>query len=439
MKVLKAGTMIMLVLSLTVQAASQSSGAVAPDSGDLDVTDLRMFVEVMDQVRSAYVEPVPDHQLWVYAVRGLLESLDPHSEFLDAQEYQDLKDDTSGSFDGVGLELGRDHGELKVIAPIDDSPAAKAGIRAGDVIVRLNGQLVHGQNYQRILDQMRGNPGTHLKLTIMRSGNSKPLEFDLVRQIIAVSTVHGRWLESGFALIRISMFAETTGKDVENVIHQLQHEGTVRGLVLDLRNNPGGVLTSAIDVADDFLDHGVIVSTRGRLPESNHQFLATPGQLLPGVPMVVLINSGTASAAEIVSGALQDHHRALILGTTSFGKGSVQSVLSLNDGQGIKLTTARYFTPSGRSIQAQGITPDLTVLPADVTVHASNSLYKEANLAGHLENPQTGTGSDEVQSANNKEKELVSSDFQLYQALAVVKAANLLQASSASPVLRTVQ
>ncbi len=436
MKALKAFALVLSVLSLTVEAATQTP---APASGDLDVTDLRMFVEVMDQVRSSYVEPVPDHQLWVYAVRGLLESLDPHSEFLDAQEYQDLKDDTSGSFDGVGLELGRDHGELKVIAPIDDSPAAKAGIKAGDMIVRLNGQLVHGQNYQRILDQMRGNPGTHLKLTIMRPGSTAPLEFDLVRQMIAVSTVHGRWLESGYALIRISMFAETTGKDVENAIHQLQHTGTVHGLVLDLRNNPGGVLTSAIDVADDFLDHGVIVSTRGRLPESNHQFLASPGQLLPGVPLVVLINSGTASAAEIVSGALQDHHRALIMGTTSFGKGSVQSVLSLNDNQGIKLTTARYFTPNGRSIQAQGITPDLVVMPADVTVHSSNSLYKEANLAGHLENPQAGAASDEESSISSKENQLVTSDFQLYQALSVVKAASLLQASSTPTSMRKVQ
>ena len=425
---------------LTVQAAcaettppSATSGAAVASALPpvMDVEDLRMFVEVMDQIRNSYVEPVTDHTLWVNAVRGMLESLDPHSEYLGKEDYQELKDDTSGAFDGVGLELNMVNNDLKVLAALDDSPAQAAGIKAGDIIVKMEGKLIHGQNLQTILDQMRGSPGTHLHMTVARPGDSKLHDYDLVRARIAVSTVKGRWLVPGFASFRVSMFAQHTGHDLEVEVKKLQASGPFQGVVLDLRNNPGGVLGGAVEVADDFLDQGLIVSTKGRIKDSNQQFEATPGQLFPGVPVVVLINGGTASAAEIVSGALQDNHRALLLGTTSFGKGSVQSVLGLQGGRGIKLTTARYYTPSGRSIQAHGIVPDLIINQASVKEHKAVDLYSEADLAGHLANTQKSI----EKSADEDDGNLLATDFQLYEALNVLRAQTLL--NQATAVTRT--
>ncbi len=409
--------------------APASASAPAPAGvAAMDVEDLRMFVEVMDQIRASYVEPVQDHTLWVDAVRGMLESLDPHSEYLDRKDYRTLREDTSGSFDGVGLELNMDNDQLKVVAPIDGSPAQKAGIRAGDVIIKLNGQLVHGQSMQALIAQMNGAPGSRIVITIQR-GDGPLRDIAMQRAHIAVSAVQGSWITPGEALLRISMFTERTGQDLEEQTRKLRATGTIRGVVLDLRNNPGGVLTGAVDVADEFLDQGVIVSTRGRIKDADQRFVATPGQLFSAVPVVVLINGGTASAAEIVAGALQDNHRALLLGTTSFGKGSVQSVLPLRGERGIKLTTARYYTPSGRSIQAHGIIPDLTVHQADVKVtDDSDQFYHEADLAGHLGNQQKS--SDEH--ASSDDDQLLARDFQLYQALSILRAQDLMHPVASS-------
>ncbi len=400
--------------------------AVEPPGASMDITDLQMFVRVMDEIRNSYVDPVSDHELWVHAVQGMLESLDPHSQYLNSEDYQSLKEDTSGSFDGVGLELNRDDKGLVVVSPLDGSPAAKAGIQAGDRVIRLEGRQVTQQNLQEILQQMRGHSGSHLHLTLERLATQKNApavvhDYDLVRQSIELNTVKEQWLEPGIACLRITMFSELTGQEMQQAVERLQKKAAVQAVVLDLRNNPGGVFHSAVDVADDFLDQGVIVSTRGRLASANQQFMATPGQLLPGVPMLVLINAGTASAAEILAGALQDQHRALLLGTRSFGKGSVQSVLSLNEHQGIKLTTARYFTPSGRSIQAHGIVPDVQVQQAEVTPRVKKEIYREADLAGHLDNPQAAH-SDTKETANNATTRLLETDFQMYQALLLLKA-----------------
>ncbi|NNM52952.1 MAG: S41 family peptidase [Pseudomonadales bacterium] len=428
------GLMAALAACADTSAPSLQQGAAVSSALPpvMDVEDLRMFVEVMDQIRSSYVEPVADHTLWVNAVRGMLESLDPHSEYLGKEDYQELKDDTSGEFDGVGLELNMVNNDLKVLAALDDSPAQAAGIKTGDIIIKMEGKLIHGQNLQTILDQMRGSPGTHLHMTVVRPGESKLHEYDLIRARIAVSTVKGRWLVPGFALLKITMFAQHTGHDLDVEVKKLQASGPIKGVVLDLRNNPGGVLGGAVEVADDFLDQGLIVSTRGRIKDSDQHFEATPGQLFPGIPVVVLINGGTASAAEIVSGALQDNHRALLVGTTSFGKGSVQSVLGLQGGRGIKLTTARYYTPSGRSIQAHGIVPDLVVNQASVKEHKAIDLYSEADLAGHLANTQKST----EKLANEDDGNLLSTDFQLYEALNVLRTQSLLnQVTVASSAL----
>ncbi len=406
-----------------VQTPAATTGVAA-----MDVEDLRMFVEVMDQIRASYVEPVPDHTLWVDAVRGMLESLDPHSEYLDRKDYRTLREDTSGAFDGVGLELNMDNDQLKVVAPIDGSPAQKAGIRAGDVIIKLNGQLVHGQSMQALIAQMNGAPGSRIVITIQR-GDGPLQDIAMQRAHIAVSAVQGSWIVPGEALLRISMFTEKTGQDLEAETRKLRATGTIRGVVLDLRNNPGGVLNGAVEVADDFLDQGVIVSTHGRIKDADQRFVATPGQLFSGVPVVVLINGGTASAAEIVAGALQDQHRALLLGTTSFGKGSVQSVLPLRGERGIKLTTARYYTPSGRSIQAHGIVPDLIVRQADVKINDdSDQFYHEADLAGHLGNQQKASSAD----APSEGDRLLAHDFQLYQALSILRAQDLMHPAASS-------
>ena len=414
----------------TAAPAPQAPVAQAAPSAPMDVEDLRMFVEIMDQIRSSYVEPVQDHTLWVDAVRGMLESLDPHSEYLDRNDYRALRDDTSGAFDGVGLELNMENDQLKVVAPIDGSPAQKAGIKAGDLIVKLNGQLVHGQSMQALIAQMNGAPGSRISVTIQR-GNGPLQDIVMQRAHISVSAVQGSWIAPGVALLRISMFTEHTGQDLEEQTRKLRASGEIKGVVLDLRNNPGGVLTGAVAVADDFLDQGTIVSTRGRIKDADQTFVATPGQLFRDVPVVVLINGGKASAAEIVAGCLQDQHRALLLGTTSFGKGSVQSVLPLRGGRGIKLTTARYYTPSGRSIQAHGINPDLVVHQAEVKVSDDSALfYHESDLAGHLGNQQAARDS----SPAGDHDELLAHDFQLYQALSILRAQVLMHpAASSSP------
>lgn len=356
----------------------------------LPLEDLRNFVEIFERIRTSYVDPVDDKTLFENAIRGMLSALDPHSAYLNQRDYEDLKELTTGEFGGIGVELGVEDGMLRIISPIDDTPASRAGIQAGDYIIKLEDKLVRGLTIDQAIDLMRGSIGQPLRMTIQRKGK-EPQELTLIRAKIELSSVKSRELESGFYAIRISQFQNHTGRDLNKVLTQLKEQKTPpKGIVLDLRNNPGGVLPGAIEVADAFLDKGLVVYTKGRADDSMQNFESNDGQTIPNIPLIVLVNGASASASEIVAGALQDRHRALIVGTTTFGKGSVQTVLPVSENKAIKLTTARYYTPSGRSIQAEGIKPDVVVQPAKYQALASNenSGYKEANLRGHLANPQ---------------------------------------------------
>ncbi len=389
----------------------------------LPLDDLRAFVEVIDRIRSAYVEDVDDRTLFESAIRGMLDDLDPHSAYLAGREYSDLQEATSGSFGGVGLEVSIEDGEVRVISPLDDTPAQRAGVLAGDVILEIDGETVGGPTLLPTIEAMRGEPGTPVMLRVRRAELDDPLDFELVRDVIEVASVSERLLEPGFGYIRISQFQSRTGRDVEDALGRLLEEngGRLDGIVLDLRNNPGGVLQASVQVADAFLSEGRIVYTEGRLAGAETSYNATAEDLSDGAPLVVLVNEGSASAAEIVAGALQDHHRAVIMGTPSFGKGSVQTVLPLSDDRAIKLTTALYFTPNGRSIQAQGIVPDITVERGRVRASELRERTREADLPGHLDAPEAaGPATTGGPSA------LQSEDYQVAEALNLLKGLHLL-------------
>ena len=419
------------------------SGAVGATDTDarLPLNDLRTFVDVFERIRSSYVDQVDDKTLFENAIRGMLSSLDPHSAYLDSKDFADLQNETTGEFGGVGLEVGMEDGLVKVVSPIDDTPAAKAGILSGDYIIKIDDKAVRGLSLNDAIALMRGKPGSKLRLTMVRQGQD-PKEVVLIRAKIETSSVKSKDLNDGYVMIRISQFQNHTGRDLNREIDKLKaaSKTPIKGLILDLRNNPGGVLNGAVEVADTFLDDGLVVYTKGRIPDSDQKYYASPGQALPGVPMVVLVNGGTASASEIVSGALQDHKRAIIVGTTTFGKGSVQTVLPLSADKAIKLTTARYYTPSGRSIQAEGIKPDIVVEPAKLTALSNDELFHESDLSGHLENPNapadsgdTSKGADTGGDApddnadlnktdkNGKPLPLEQQDYQLYAALNILK------------------
>lgn len=390
--------------------------------GQLPLDELRTFADVFNQIRSGYVEEIDDSTLLEYAIQGMLTGLDPHSVYLTREDYQHLQEGTSGEFSGLGIEIGMEDGYVTVIAPIDGSPAAEAGLQSGDVILKLDDESAQGKSLNEAVDIMRGPKGTSIKLTIGRPGDSQPFDVTLVRDTIKVASVRQRWLEPGFGYIRIAQFQNRTGKDVASALNKLMKEQQLDGLVLDLRNNPGGVLRASVDVAGLFLDGGTVVYTEGRLANTDLHYDAEPGDPSSGVPVVVLINSGSASASEIVAGALQDHGRAVVMGTNSFGKGSVQTVLPLSEDRAVKLTTALYYTPNGRSIQAQGIEPDILVQRARVTAYNSRSIT-EADLSGHLAN---GNGDSASTTKNNGNNELLSSDNQLYEALTLLKGLNIL-------------
>ena len=357
-------------------------------NGQIRLEDVRTFTAVLSLIKQAYVEDIDDQRLMQAAIRGLLAGLDPHSEYLEENAMDALSEDTSGSYQGLGIEVTTVDGVLKVISPIDDTPAARAGIKPGDTILRIDNVAVQSDNVNDAVEMLRGKPGSEVTLSILREGASAPQEFKLKRETIRVASVRGRMLDPGYAYLRISQFQSETGAELRKRIERLKSDNgkPLLGAVLDLRANPGGLLTAAVEVSDSLLDSGTIVTTRGRIKEAEMAFRATPGDMLDGAPVVVLIDNGSASAAEIVAGALKDNHRALLMGRRSFGKGSVQTVLSLDDTHAIKLTTARYYTPSGTSIQAAGIVPDIELANLALTENAPDAFptTSERDLRGHL-------------------------------------------------------
>lgn len=399
-------------------AAATSAGAKAP----LPLEELRTFAEVMDRVKAAYVEPVDDKTLLENAIKGMLSNLDPHSAYLGPEDFLELQESTSGEFGGLGIEVGIEDGFIKVVSPIDDTPASKAGIEAGDLIVKINGAPTRGQSMQEAVDKMRGKIGEKITLTLIREGGN-PFDVTLARATIQVKSVKSQMLENGYGYIRITQFQVKTGEEVSKALAKLRKDNgkKMSGLVLDLRNNPGGVLQAAVEAADQFLTKGLIVYTKGRIANSELRFYADPADASEGVPLVVLINGGSASAAEIVAGALQDQKRAILMGTESFGKGSVQTVLPLANDRAIKITTALYYTPNGRSIQAQGILPDIEVRRGKLTSEVDSENYKEADLAGHLGNGNGGADKPTTKASAGKKARPQDDDFQLNQALSLLK------------------
>ena len=391
----------------------------------LPLEELRTFAEVMDRIKAAYVEPVDDKTLLENAIKGMLGNLDPHSAYLEPEAFAELQESTSGEFGGLGIEVGTEDGFIKVVSPIDDTPASKAGIQPGDLIVKIDGQPTKGLSLMEAVDKMRGKAGSKINLTLVREGG-KPFDVELTRAVIKVKSVRSQLLEDGYGLIRISQFQVNTGEEVGKALAKLRKDNgkKLRGLVLDLRNNPGGVLQAAVEVADHFLKKGLIVYTEGRIANSELRFNADPADASEGVPLVVLINGGSASASEIVAGALQDHKRGVLMGTDSFGKGSVQTVLPLNNDRALKLTTALYFTPNGRSIQAQGIVPDIEVARAKLTREDGGELIKEADLAGHLSNGNGGADKPSGKQPKSTPRPQ-DDDYQLSQALNLLKGLNI--------------
>lgn len=411
-------------LALSISAAC-AFGVYATDNardGELPLEDLRLFAQVFDQIRHAYVDEVDDSTLLTQAIAGMLQGLDAHSAYLVEDAYTSLQESTSGTFGGIGIEVGLEDGFIKVITPIDDTPAQRAGIQAGDLIIKIDDQMVKGLTLQEAVARMRGPGGSEIRLSILREGSGTPLELTLLRDTIRVSSVRSQTLEPGFGYVRIAQFQEGTARQFRSAIKELakHNEGGLKGLVLDLRNNPGGLLQGSIDVSNALLNDGLIVSTRGRITGSNSNAYASSGDVLNGLPLVVLINGGSASAAEIVAGALQDHRRALIVGTRSFGKGSVQTVLPLDETRAIKLTTARYYTPSGRSIQVDGIQPDIVVERASIQPLGDANAISEASLQRHLDH-ENGS-----ESRARAAESVPIEDNQLFEALNILKGLTIL-------------
>ena len=416
---------IALVIGSPMVFAAQpvaQPAAAASAKAPLPLEELRTFAEVMDRIKAAYVEPVDDKTLLENAIKGMLSNLDPHSAYLGPEDFAELQESTSGEFGGLGIEVGSEDGNIKIVSPIDDTPASKAGIQAGDFIVKINGQPTNGLTMTEAVDKMRGKVGQKITLTLVRGGGA-PFDVTLTRANIQVKSVKAQLLEDGYGYIRITQFQVKTGEEVAAALAKLRKENgnkKLKGIILDLRNNPGGVLQSAVEVVDHFIKKGLIVYTKGRLPNSELRFSATGKDLSEAVPLVVLINGGSASASEIVAGALQDQKRGVVMGTPSFGKGSVQTVLPLNNDRALKITTALYYTPNGRSIQAQGIVPDIEVNRAKITREQDNEYYKEADLQGHLGNGNGGA--DKPTGSGTKAKPMPQDDdYQLSQALSLLK------------------
>ncbi|MCG6886807.1 MAG: S41 family peptidase [Proteobacteria bacterium] len=424
-------------LSLAIgQGVMAEKAANSPNAG-LPLESVRTLSEVFDKIKQNYVEEVDDKTLLNDAVSGMVSSLDPHSSYLDEKSFEELRVGTTGEFGGLGIVVGMEDGFVKVVSPIDDTPAQRAGVQSGDLIIRLDDKPVKGMGLDEAVKIMRGKPGTDITLTVVRKGEDKPLKFTITRDRIRVKSVKSKLLEPGYAYVRISQFQERTGKDLRKAISKMKKEskGKLKGLVLDLRNNPGGLLDSAVSVSDAFLNKGVIVSIKGRTEDSKISQSATPGDIMNGAPIVVLVNEGSASASEIVAGALQDHKRAIIMGELTFGKGSVQTVIPIGTNTALKLTTARYYTPSGNSIQAEGIKPDIDLDNIKVAKKENNDIkaLSEADLTGHLENPNGKDKKNGKQKDGKDGKEetkdalaMATDDFPVYEALNLLKGLNLL-------------
>ncbi|ROO31358.1 S41 family peptidase [Salinisphaera orenii] len=431
------GVIIGTVLALPPGALAQPGDDSRDEAADasahgLPLEELRTFVEILNRVKQGYVEDVSDQALLENAIRGMLDGLDPHSAYLNKAEFKEISISTSGRFGGLGVEVQIENGFVRVVAPIDDTPASEAGLQAGDLIVRIDGKAVKGMSLMDAVKTMRGDPGSEVTLTILRDGRDEPFTVTLERSVIRVESVKARMLDDGYGYVRITQFSSQTGESLERELERLKDRADegLRGIVLDLRNNPGGVLSSAVDVADTFLDAGGIVSIKGRAENTDQQFDAEPGDMLDGAPIVVLVNEGSASASEIVAGALQDDSRAVIMGTRTFGKGSVQTILPLANGAALKLTTARYYTPSGRSIQAEGIDPDVGIQNVNVTAAQGSEVlpFSEADLAGALANDnddESAAARDGVKGPDGKP--LAESDYALYEALNLLKGLYILR------------
>ena len=455
---LSAGLLGGILISLQFSVMAEKEARTS-----LPIEELRTLAEVFNAIKIGYVEPIEDKTLINNAISGMLSNLDPHSTYLEVDAYKDLQVSTQGEFGGLGIEVAMEDGLVKVVSPIEDTPADRAGVKTGDLILKLDDTLVKGMTLSDAVKHMRGKPKTQIKLSILRKGEGKTIELTLTREVIKVQSVKSKLVEAGYGYLRITSFQENTGASVVKHLNELYKPGPLKGLVLDLRNDPGGLLNAAVGVSAAFLPQKtLVVSTDGRTPDAKHKFFASPEDYVRSskddyiknlplealkVPMIVLINGGSASASEIVAGALQDHKRAIILGTTSFGKGSVQTVIPLPGGAAIKMTTSRYFTPSGNSIQAKGIAPDILV--EENANGTSTARLHEADLEKHLDNPtdkdasapakgaskapaakpKNNPGKDESEDPSEPpSRELASKkDYQLNQALNLLKGLQIMQ------------
>jgi carboxyl-terminal processing protease len=415
-------TVLSFIVFFLSHAFSITSYAnTSQQSGLVPLEELRYFTQAFERIKKEHIEKINDKELLEMAIEGLLSTLDPHSAYLDKNTFSLLQEKTTGKFEGLGIEISQENGALRVISPIDGSPAYKAGVLPGDLIIKLNDSNVQSMSFNEAIKLMKGPKGSILSLTILRSQVDGTIEINIERDIIEIDSVRTKILESDIAYIRIAQFQENTGMQFKKLLSNLYvNDISPKGLIIDLRNNPGGLLTSSIEVVDSILDKGLIVYTEGRSATSNKKYYASVGDDLNGLPIVVLINEGSASASEIVAGALQDHNRALILGTSSFGKGSVQTIFPLGADRGLKLTTARYFTPNGTSIQGAGISPDIAIEPAEIKIRKSKAKIKEENLLGHLSNPV------KVKGAVDEKEVGVIDDNQLYDAINLLKGLHIL-------------
>jgi carboxyl-terminal processing protease len=442
--------LIAAALALAAPAFASPAAKPAPKASETSTYELlNLFGEVFDRVRSDYVEPVADDKLIESALNGMLTALDPHSSYMNEKSFADMKIQTKGEFGGLGIEVTMENGLVKVVSPIDDTPAFKAGVKPGDFISEIDGTAVMGMTLQEAVDKMRGPVGTTVRIMILREGLKEPITISIRRDLIKIQSVRSR-SEEDVVYLRVNSFAETTAKTMTEAFEKEKKAigPKLKGVVLDLRNNPGGLLDQAIDIADAFLEQGEIVSTRSRKPEDSRRYSAKPGDIANGLPLVVLINEGSASASEIVAGAIKDHKRGVVMGMKSFGKGSVQTVIPIDEHGAIRLTTARYYTPSGISIQAKGIEPDIKVEPAKIETLKANASFSEESLPGHLTNDQAkeeeakaadakkekkdsrkekeGKKEEPASDASKKDKD-ATEDYQLSRALDLIRALSIYQ------------